>query len=559
MTTYSKIILTKSGAQQSAPTAGDLDLGELAINYNDGKLFFKDGIDSIRVIGSSGSIISAAAHQDSKSNPHEVTKAQVGLSNVDNTADSAKEVSGPQISALNLKANQITTYNKIEVDSLILAATDDNIELTDLSMTPVAAASGTGGITYNNLTGEFTYIPPELSELGGLLASDISVEYATAAGTGDLTYDNNGSFTFKKPTLSGLGGIGFSNLSVSDISDEDDGSLTYDNSTGVFTYQSPSLVGLGGIGFSDLSVGAEVTPTADGSLTYDNATGQFIYDQPTLEGLGGNDKQDVNLNTVVVVALNYPVTSDNRVIFVDDDAAAGAVTLSLPPVGSVGDGFVLDIKKIGSTGNVTITANGAETIDYNTGVQSIEITDKNQSVRLISLTGGWKILSPHRITGWANYYDSASATIGGSPITVAAATTLQFQIDGLGAESISDYLPEGVITLWDTTINDNKIIPAKLGDAYDIRITFKADPVSQTAGLAEIVLDIGTTPAPNPIVTRTVGFPTGGLSAFTVGFPIGVTQEFLDNGGRIYFNNIGTGAIDISDISLFIKRDFSPI
>ena len=50
MTTYSKIILTKSGVEQAEPTAGDLDLGELAINYNDGKLFFKDGIDSIRVI-----------------------------------------------------------------------------------------------------------------------------------------------------------------------------------------------------------------------------------------------------------------------------------------------------------------------------------------------------------------------------------------------------------------------------------------------------------------------------------------------------------------------------
>ena len=183
MTTYSKIILTKSGVEQAAPTAGDLDLGELAINYNDGKLFFKDGIDSIRVIGSSGSIISAAAHQDNKSNPHEVNKAQVGLSNVDNTADSAKEVSGPQQSALNLKANQSDTYNKIEVDNLISTQTGSDITLTDLSMGPVAAASGTGGVTYDNLTGVFTYIPPALSDLGGLLASDISV--IQEAGVGD--------------------------------------------------------------------------------------------------------------------------------------------------------------------------------------------------------------------------------------------------------------------------------------------------------------------------------------------------------------------------------------
>ena len=249
MTTYSKIILTKSGVEQAAPTAGDLDLGELAINYNDGKLFFKDGIDSIRVIGSSGSIISAAAHQDNKLNPHEVNKTQVGLSNVDNTADSAKEVSGPQQSALNLKANQSTTYNKIEVDNLISTQTGSDITLTDLSMGPVAAASGTGGVTYDNLTGVFTYIPPALSDLGGLLASDISVTQLAGEGAeaGTLLYDGDGEFTFKKPTLSGLGGIGL----------------------------------------SDLSVAAEVTPSGDGSLTYDNTSGEFIYDQPTLVGLGG--------------------------------------------------------------------------------------------------------------------------------------------------------------------------------------------------------------------------------------------------------------------------------
>jgi hypothetical protein len=72
-------------------------------------------------------------------------------------------------------------------------------------------------------------------------------------------------------------------------------------------------------------------------------------------------------------------------------------------------------------------------------------------------------------------------------------------------------------------------------------------------------LDIGTILTPNPIVSRTIGFPSNALSSFTVGFPVGVTQEFLTNGGRILFTNVGGGDIDISDISLFIKRDFSPV
>lgn len=46
-----------------------------------------------------------AAHIASTSNPHAVTKAQVGLGSVDNTADSAKPVSTAQQTALNAKAD----------------------------------------------------------------------------------------------------------------------------------------------------------------------------------------------------------------------------------------------------------------------------------------------------------------------------------------------------------------------------------------------------------------------------------------------------------------------
>lgn len=44
-------------------------------------------------------------HTGSSSNPHSVTKAQVGLSNVDNTADADKPVSTATQAALNLKLN----------------------------------------------------------------------------------------------------------------------------------------------------------------------------------------------------------------------------------------------------------------------------------------------------------------------------------------------------------------------------------------------------------------------------------------------------------------------
>lgn len=45
------------------------------------------------------------SHRGSTSNPHSVTKAQVGLGNVDNTSDANKPVSTTQQTALDLKAN----------------------------------------------------------------------------------------------------------------------------------------------------------------------------------------------------------------------------------------------------------------------------------------------------------------------------------------------------------------------------------------------------------------------------------------------------------------------
>ena len=80
-------------------------------------------------------------HSGNKANPHLVTKTQVGLGSVDNTADIAKPVStatktalvlkadkAEVIKSLALKANQATTYTKVEVDGIFEGA---NTPLTE--------------------------------------------------------------------------------------------------------------------------------------------------------------------------------------------------------------------------------------------------------------------------------------------------------------------------------------------------------------------------------------------------------------------------------------------
>ena len=60
---------------------------------------------------------SLTSHTSNTENPHSVTKAQVGLGNVDNTSDANKPISTATQEALNLKANSADVYNKSQVDT----------------------------------------------------------------------------------------------------------------------------------------------------------------------------------------------------------------------------------------------------------------------------------------------------------------------------------------------------------------------------------------------------------------------------------------------------------
>lgn len=88
------------------------------------------------------------AHINDKNNPHSVTKAQVGLGNVDNTADKDKPVSTATSNALNTKVDKVTgkglstnDYTDSEKSKLAsIAANANNYSL------PLAASGTRGGI-----------------------------------------------------------------------------------------------------------------------------------------------------------------------------------------------------------------------------------------------------------------------------------------------------------------------------------------------------------------------------------------------------------------------------
>lgn len=155
--------------------------------------------------------------------------------------------------------------------------------------------------------------------------------------------------------------------------------------------------------------------------------------------------------------------------------------------------------------------------------------------------------------GWAIYQDSQYTV--GAPLTSNSAKT-QLTINGLGASTNKTYLPTGITDFWSTV--DNKILADQLGDAYDIRLDFKANPTT-ASDYAQVIFDIGDG-GPIPVVSRTITFAKAGESSFSIGFPLSALNDFITNGCKIYFDTSGSGdSINIYDISLFIKRDFNAI
>lgn len=92
--------------------------------------------------------------------------------------------------------------------------------------------------------------------------------------------------------------------------------------------------------------------------------------------------------TTTVTASPHGATISDNFILVDDDTVGGVVTVNLPAAATAGDGAELSIKKLGTTGNVTIDGDGAETID---GAATLVLTTQYECKTIVSDGSDWYI------------------------------------------------------------------------------------------------------------------------------------------------------------------------
>jgi len=94
-----------------------------------------------------------------------------------------------------------------------------------------------------------------------------------------------------------------------------------------------------------------------------------------------------SLSYLTVITTTHTANREN-VVLVDDDTAGAGVTVSLLPAADV-RGRIHIIKKLGTTGSVTIDADGAELID---GATTKVLSAQYASVQIISDGSVWHII-----------------------------------------------------------------------------------------------------------------------------------------------------------------------
>jgi hypothetical protein len=145
-----------------------------------------------------GKVNTATGHIASSSNPHSVTKTQVGLGNVDNTSDANKPISTATQTALDLKANQTTTYTKLEVDAAIAGLVDSAPVALD-TLNELAAALGDDANFSTTVTNSIATKAPLNSPTFTGTVSGIT---ATMVGLGSVTNESKATM-FTNPTFTG--------------------------------------------------------------------------------------------------------------------------------------------------------------------------------------------------------------------------------------------------------------------------------------------------------------------------------------------------------------------
>ena len=328
-------------------------------------------------------------------------------------------------------------------------------ELNDFSIAANASASGSGGLSYNNATGEFTLTPADtstfattsyvdtqvanlvdsapasldtLNELAAALNDDdnfattvndsiaLKAPLASPALTGTPTAPTAATSTnttqlattaFVQSEISGLGNANLNSFSVTSNSASGGGSLAYNNANGVFTYTPPAL-------FDGAFASLTSKPT---TIAGYGITDAVPFASPTFTGTPAAPTASSGTNTTQIATTEFvqaAVTGGSGIALTDLStstlAASGGGALAYSNVTGVFTYTPPDLSSFTTFDGAFSSLTGKPTT-----ISGYGITDAFDGA-FSSLTGKPTTISGYGIT---DAFDGAYGSLSGTPSTLA--------------------------------------------------------------------------------------------------------------------------------------------
>ena len=331
---YTPISLYYSTTASAAPTAGNLANGELAININDGKLYYKDNGGVVQLIaskaGASGSVTSVAM-----------------------TVPSFLSVSGSPVTSSGTLA--------VSLSGTALPVANGGTGQTSLTSNNVVLGNGTSGVQFvapgtngNVLTSNGTTWTSAVLPAGGLTYVYKTANYTTQDKEGVLTNTTGGAFTVTLPATPAVG----AQVVVADA--------------GAYWGTNNLTVGRNGSTIGDLAQDLVCDITgASVQLVYDGTTWE-VYAQ-----IGGNGGNAVTLSGVQTLTNKTIAFGSNTLTNVLSDNTVQTVTGTKTFAGTTS---TLAAVLTNAAEVATISATAATgTINYDVTTQSVLYYTTNAS------------------------------------------------------------------------------------------------------------------------------------------------------------------------------------
>ena len=347
------ILLKKSGTANAVPLAGNLALGEVALNYADGNLFYKDGggvvnlLVSNKFVSVTGNITGGNLNAAGLSLSGNVVSALVSAANITTTAN----ISGGYILGNGaLLTGVITSVANINLGT-------SNVTVVSSGGNVTVGVGGTSNVAVFATTGE--YITGVLSASGNITGGNL----ITSAAVSAVSVSASGNIT---------GGNLITSAAVSAVSVSASGNITGGNILGGANVNATLFTG--------------TTVSVTGNVTGGNVnTNTLVGTATTVKSTG-----DLNLSATGNVVLNSKYINGVLTPVQDTDAAnkgyVDSIAQGLDPKASVAyatasalSAYTYNNGTSGVGATITANANGALSIDGSTPSASERVLVKNET------------------------------------------------------------------------------------------------------------------------------------------------------------------------------------